>query len=294
VAAGFSAPYAGFTGTLAQALRPYPQYLNVFSRNSGQGRTWYDSAQFKVERRLGNWLFTASYVRSKSLGLLTYRQIFSQSQVYPQDVYNLDQAKSYLAFDQPNVFNVLNSYELPFGRGKRFLSSANWFVNGVLGNWTISDSHQYRSGNLISLACPNALGTGVLFTDARMCDANNAPILSGADRTSLNPNNPGSVYFNAGAFSVPANFAFGTSSQYNSRFRQPPVFVDNIAIVKQFELFPTSDGARFRLQIRADAFNAFNRTNFGVNGTVGNPNFGRATGPQDGPRLITMGARIYF
>lgn len=74
----------------------------------------------------------------------------------------------------------------------------------------------------------------------------------------------------------------------------PPVFIDNIALVKQFILWPGKDGDRIRLQIRADAFNAFNRTNFAVNGSVGNPNFGRATSPQDSPRLITMGARIYF
>jgi hypothetical protein len=294
IAAGFSKPYPSFTGTLAQALRPYPQFLNVYSRNSGQGQTWYDSAQFKVERRLGDWLFMASYVRSKTLGLLTYRQIFSQTQVYPQDTYNLDQAKSYLPFDQPNVINVLNSYQLPFGTGKRFLGNVGRLLNALVGNWTIADTHQYRSGNLFALTCPNALGTGVLFTDARMCNANGGPILTGQGRTSLDPNNPQTLYFNAAAFSVPPNFAFGTSSQYNSQVRQPPVFTDNIAIVKQFVLWPKADGDRLRLQIRADAFNAFNRTNFGVNGTVGNPNFGRATGPQDGPRLITMGARVYF
>ncbi len=98
VAAGFKPPYPNFTGTLAQALRPFPQFLNVYSRNSGQGQTWYDSATFKVQRRFGNWQFTASYVRSKTLALLTYRQIFSQTQVYPQDMYNLNQAKSYSAF----------------------------------------------------------------------------------------------------------------------------------------------------------------------------------------------------
>jgi hypothetical protein len=236
----------------------------------------------------------ASYVRSKTLGLLTYRQIFSQTQVYPQDAYNLGQAKSYLPFDQPNVFNMLNSYALPLGRGKRFLSNANRFVNLLVGNWTIADSHQYHSGTLFALNCPNALGSGVLFTDALMCNANGGNVLTGAARTSLNPNNPQSVYFASGAFSVPANFAFGTSSQYNGKFRQPPVFNDNIAIIKQFIVWPGPDGNRIRLQLRADAFNAFNRTNFGVNGTVGNPNFGRATGPQDGPRIITMGARVYF
>ena len=101
VAAGFKKPYPNFpdNGTLAQSLRPFPQFLNVWSRNSGQGQTWYDAATIKVQRRFGAWQFTSSYVRSKSLALLTYRQIFSQNQVYPQDMYNLTQPKSYLPFD---------------------------------------------------------------------------------------------------------------------------------------------------------------------------------------------------
>jgi len=294
IAAGFSKPYPSFTGTLAQALRPYPQFLNVYSRNSGQGQTWYDSATFKVQRRFGNWQFVSSYVRSKSLGMLTYRQIFSQTQVYAQDQYNLSQTKSYLPFDLPNVFNFVSSYDLPFGNGKHYLSSSSRLLNAVVGNWTIADTHQYRSGALIALTCPNTLGNGVLFTDARMCNANGGPVLSGQSRTSLNPNNPNSLYFNAAAFSVPGQYSFGTSSQYNSQFRQPPVLSDNISLIKQLYVWPSGDGSRVRLQFRADAFNAFNRTNFAVNGTVGNPNFGRATSPQDGPRVITIGVRLYF
>ena len=294
VAAGFSKPYPNFTGTLAQSLRPFPQFLNVFSRNSGQGQTWYDSATAKVSRRIGNWQLLGSYVRSKSLGLLTYRQIFSQTQVYPQDMYNLNQEKSYLPFDQPNVFNFLSTYDLPFGTGKQFLSGSNRMLNAVVGNWTFADTHQYRSGALIALNCADTLGNGVLFTDARMCNANGGAILTGQSRTSLNPNNPASVYFSAAAFSVPGQYSFGTSSQYNSNFRQPPVFVDNAALIKQLYLGPRGDGSRVRLQFRADASNLFNRTNFGVNGTVGNANFGRASGPQDGPRLITMGLRLNF
>jgi hypothetical protein len=233
-------------------------------------------------------------VRSKSLALLTYRQIFSQNQVYPQDMYNLDQAKSYLPFDLPNVFNFVSTYDLPFGTGKRFLGSAGRLLNAVVGNWTIADTHQYRSGALIALTCSNTLNNGVLFTDARLCDQNSAGVLTGQDRTSLDPNNPGSVYFNSAAFSVPGQYSFGSSSQYNSKFRQPPVLADNIAVIKQLLIWPTGDGSRVRLQFRADAFNAFNRTNFGVNGTVGNANFGRATSPQQGARLITMGVRLNF
>ena len=64
--------------------------------------------------------------------------------------------------------------------------------------------------------------------------------------------------------------------------------------MKQLAVWPTGDGYKMRLQLRADAFNPFNRTDFAVNGAVGNANFGRATGPQYGPRIITMGARLNF
>lgn len=294
VAAGYTLPYPGFTGTLAQALRPYPQFNGVYSRNSGEGRTWYDSAQFKVERRFGDWTLQASYVRSKSLGLLTYRQIFSQSQVYPQDANNLSDMKSYLPFDQPNVVNILNSYDLPFGRGKRFGGSSNRFLDAVIGGWTVAAAEQYRSGALFQVSCPNTLGSGVLFTHFRKCDMTGTGILSGQNRTSLDPNDSSSLYFNAAAFAIPSQYSFGSASSYNTYFRQPPVFTENAALIKNFSIWPRKDGELVRLQFRADAFNLFNRTNFGVNGSVGSANFGRATGPQDGPRVITMGVRANF
>jgi hypothetical protein len=65
-------------------------------------------------------------------------------------------------------------------------------------------------------------------------------------------------------------------------------------LVKQLAVWPSGDGNKVRLQFSANAFNPFNRTNFGVNGTVGNANFGRATGPQYGPRIITMVVRLNF
>ena len=165
----------------------------------------------------------------------------------------------------------------------------------MIGDWTIADDHQYRSGALFALTCTNTLGSGVLFTDARMCNANGGQLSTGISRTSLDPNNPSSSqYFNAAPFSIPAQYAFGTSAQYNSKFRQPPVLIDNAALIKQITLVPKGDTNLIRLQIRADASNLFNRTDFGVNGAVGSATFGRATGPQLGARIITMGLRLNF
>ncbi len=96
------------------------------------------------------------------------------------------------------------------------------------------------------------------------------------------------------AFAIPANnFEFGSASRYISDFRQPPIFRDNFSVVKRFNMFEVRE-VPVRTTIRADFFNAFNRTNFRVNGSVGNANFGRATTPQQGPRLITMGLRVEF
>ncbi len=301
VAAGYKEPFPGFAkgwgggATLAQALRPYPQYGSVSDLNAGAGRTWYDALQTKVERRFGNWQFMASYVYSKSLGQLTYRQIFTQStNVQAQDAYNLNDAKSYLPMDLPHVFNMLNSYRLPIGRGSRFLGSINRTANFFVGGWTVSSAHQYRSSSLIQVLTPgNPLGPGEIFSRLTKAVSTGNPILTGVSRTDLDPNNPNVRWFNFGANSpyvAAAPYTLGNASIYNSQFRNPPILFENISIQKAFAVRES-----IRFLYRADAFNAFNRTSFGgINGTIGNANFGRPTGVQIGPRAITMGLRLEF
>jgi hypothetical protein len=311
IAAGFRKPYASFpdSQTLAQALRPFPQYFNVVARNSGDGQTWYDSFQIKGERRFGAWQMMASYVFSKSLGRLHYRQIFSQTQTTPQDNYNLSDTKSLLPFDQTHMVNILNSFDLPFGRGRKFLGSSNRAVDAVVGGWTLGVINRYASGVPLDVVAPNTLNAGTLFTQFKKANLTGVQIRTGIDRTSLDPNNPSIRYFgctpqavagstsqfqcapNSTPFSIPGEFEFGTAAQFIGAFRQTPVFTENISIVKRFNL--TSEG-RVRFIYRADIFNLFNRTNFAVNGTIGNADFGRATGPQNGPRAITMGGRLEF
>ncbi len=299
IAAGFSKPFPSFPDnlTLAQALRPYPQFLAISDRNAGIGRSWYDSLQAKVERRFGAWQLMAAYTWSKSLALGHYRQIFTQSQVQAQDNYNYEEMKSFLPFDQPHVLNILNSFDLPFGRGKRFLNTNNRFLNLLVGDWTIASAQRYYSGNLIQVAAPNTLGNGVLFTRFTKANITGNPIRTGVDRGSLDPDNPNVRWFNSGAnspFSFPGQYQLGNAATYYSDFRQPPIFTENLSIHKRVKINTFGDRT-IDLVYRADAFNLFNRTNFGVNGTIGNTNFGRATGPQQpNPRIITMGLRLDF
>ena len=303
IAAGFSKPYASFpnTETLAQALRPYPQYRDISERNSGIGRNWYDALQTKLERRFGEWQLMAAYTWSKSLGLAHYRQIFSQNfatsghNIAAQDNYNYNDDKSFMPFDLPHVFNLLNTYTLPFGRGKAFLKTDNFLVNLLVRDWTISSIQQYRSGGLILVQAPsNTLGTGVLFTQFKKANVGTGPIRTGIDRTSLDPNNPATTWFNPAAFTIPGQYQLGNAAHYYNDFRNPPVFTENLAIQKRMK-FPVGGDRTVDVLYRADAFNLFNRTNFGgINGTIGNVNFGRPSAPQVGARLITMGVRVEF
>lgn len=309
VAAGYKEPFPGFAkgwgggATLAQALRPFPQFGNIYDGNAGVGKTWYDSMQMKVERRFGGFQLLGSWVWSKSLSLMTYRQIFTQTQVNTQDSYNIPDGKSYQPWDYPHVVNILSTYQLPFGRGKKFLGNVNRYANLAVGGWSLSAAQQYRSGGLVQIATPgNPLGAGALFSPVTKANATGATIRTGVAATDLDPNNPNVRWFNSGT-NVPyvsaAAYTLGTSAFYDSRFRNPWYRSENISLSKDF-IFTES----IRLQWRADALNAFNRTDFGgVNGAIGtflpngaysNANFGRPSGPQAGPRIISMGLRLQF
>jgi hypothetical protein len=297
-AAGVRPPYAGFPAnlTVAQALRPFPHYLSVNSLFAGFGTSWYDALQMKVERRYGGLQMNANYTWSKSLGFGHFRQVFTQGgTAAPQDYSNPRESKSFMPFDIPHVFNLLLSYDLPFGRGQKFLRSDSYAANLFLSGWSIASTAQYRKGNLIQAVTPgNPLGAGVIFAPQTKANLTGAAIRTGVDRTSLDPNNPNSRFFNTNAFTPAPAYTLGTAAFFHDDFRNPAVLFENISIAKRTTLWQ-NDKNPIVLIYRADAFNAFNRTSFGgINGTIGNPNFGRPTVPQVGARLITMGLRLEF
>jgi outer membrane receptor protein involved in Fe transport len=299
VAAGFRKPYDAFpnNSSLAQALRPFPQYLDVVGLATGQGLTWYDSMQAKVERRFGSWQMMTAYTWSKSLSTAHYRQIFYQRQPWAQDAYNVDEMKSYSPYDQPHVLNILNSYDLPIGKGHKWLNTSNRWLDAAVGGWTIASAQRYFTGSLLLVQAPNTLGNGVLFSQFKKANLTGTAIRTGVDRTTLDPGNPNVRWFNSGAnspFSIPGQYQLGSAAIAYNDFRNPPVFQENLSITKRFKI-PVRADRTVDLVYRADAFNIFNRTNFGgIVSAVGNVNFGLPTGPQSDRRIITMGLRLDF
>jgi hypothetical protein len=292
VAAGFKKPFSSFTGTLAQALRPYPQFLDVPDHYGALGRSWYDGLQTKVEKRYSGLVMQVNYTWSKSLSDGSYTQTAFQEE--NQDSYNRGKAeKDLLRYDIPHTLNVLWSYDLPFGRGQKFLSHSPRPVRALVGGWTLNWAGQYRSGNLILLSAPNTLGAGVLFTNFKKANTTGQPFETGLDRSNYDPRDPNNrQVYNRSAFEIPGQFEFGSASRYFNNFRQPPVYNENVSIVKRTRILE-SERHPLEFEYRAEMFNPFNRTRFGgINGTLTATNFGQITAPQVGPRIITMGLRL--
>jgi hypothetical protein len=284
----------GSAVTLNQALAPFPQYKRVFSANSGDGRNWFDSFQFKVEHRFGNLNLESTYVFEKILNIMSYRQIFTQTtQQGSQDSYNLKADKGLQIEDMPHVINLLMSYRLPVGRGQRWLANTNPIVNHVVGNWTFAMDGQYRSGALVQILNPTNYLSTELFSTLTKITGTGLPIRTGVSTNTLDPNNPNVYFFNHGTaipFTQTPAGQLGNASYYNNQLRQPWIRSENISLNKQVKIREA-----VLLNYQVNIFNPFNRTDFGgVNTTITSSAFGRPTAAQLGPRNITMGLRLEF
>jgi len=285
VAAGYSKPFPTFTGTLAQSLRPYPQYLNITHTYLGNGSSNYNALQTKLERRFRSLAVLASYTWEKALTRVG-PETQTGSGIAVQDQYNLGNERSLQRFDTPHTLNLIYTWDLPFGRhgGK--------FMRMVAGGWTIAGLQQYRSGTLLQPTFPNSLAA-YLFNPALRVNLTGSAIRTGVDRTSLDPDNPNVRWFNSSAFSLPGPLQFGTAAAYLNEMRTPPVYQENVSLVKRIAV-RTGDQP-FDIELRSEASNLFNRTLFGgINVNLTDPNFGRPTAVQIGPRFIQMSIKINF
>jgi hypothetical protein len=303
VAAGIRMPYANFadppglrgTGgwggqaTVGRALRPYPQYNAIDTGSGGgdhSGHSTYHAAMMRFEKRYSNGVqFQTSYVFSKILTNADSYWIGGQA----MDHFNRGLEKSIGQFDVTHNFKLGAVYDLPFGKGKRFLNSstaANWIVGG----WRVSGTAFYSSGLPLGLSTTNGMP---LFSGG------NRPIISSYDGWRATPRNGKFDPF-VDNFVQPASFfpaqppnTFGNQTRYNPNFRQFGNYNENISIAKSF---PIKD--QVHLDFRAEMFNAFNRVRFGTGSlSIQSNQFGRLTGAGDllnTPRQAQVALKLYF
>ena len=138
-------PYAGFptSNSVAQALRPYPQYYGVQERFPYNTNSNYNSLQITVTRHATKNLgFLAAYTWSKTLNYVDSLGPAAWG-TNPQDFFNRGLDRSVAGFNQPHNFKLTWVYETPFGKGRRY--DLHW-ANAILGGWQVSAIHNYATG----------------------------------------------------------------------------------------------------------------------------------------------------
>jgi hypothetical protein len=322
VAAGYKSPYPNFIAdwgagaTLARALRPFPQINGpVDDEYNPVGSSWYDSMQVKLDRRFGNLFTEINYTWSKSLtnasGSQTGGDSSNRNPKTDRSISTLGKdgvlsfEKSLQYTDYPHIFNVVLSYDLPFGKGHRLLGN-NALLDRIFGGWTVSFTGNYTSGALILLNAPLTYPNwGFAYGRKRVNIVPGKSILSGISRQDLDPRagvvggvrtrSASTPWLNNDFFTVPGTFELGNSPTYLSELRDPNNYNDNMGFIKR-----TRIRENINFELRAEFFNIFNRTNFGIGGTPPRPNvtdllnFGIPGGPRTGARVGQMAAKINF
>ena len=256
-ARGFTAPYAGYpTGlTLAQALRPYPQFGTIPTDWAARGNSWYDALQSKLTKRMSHGLdITVAFTFSQELELGAVTATAGAQAV--NDIFNRGQNKYIAAESQPFVLSTGYTYRVPTLAVSNGLLSSR-LVHNVLRDWTLSGDMRYASGLPIeSPTATNNLST-VLF---RNTFANRVP---GVPLFTANLNchcvNPNSQFvLNPAAWTEPANGQWGTAAAYYNDYRYQRRPSEQMAFGR---LFAIREG--LNLQVRAEFYNVFNRTEMG-------------------------------
>jgi hypothetical protein len=252
--------------TVAQGvlLRPFPQFNNVNIRAVHEGNSSYHSMQTKVERRFQNgFSILAAYTWSKLITDTGSRISIGFANPGVQNSNNLRAERSLANIDVPHRFVLSDTWQLPFGTGKPFLSSGGPIVQKIVSGWAVNGITTLQSGFPLGLTTAtnqtNSLGGG-----SRPNNNGTSAALSGSIESRLNR------YFNTSVFSQPRAFTFGNTSRTLPDVRGPGTINFDFSAIKN-----TQFRERYNLQFRAEFFNVLNNVNFGSPGTTyGTSTFG--------------------
>jgi hypothetical protein len=315
----------GLTGNVKFLPNPNTGVADLLD-NSGRAR--YNSLQVEVRRRFAEgFFFQANYTFQKTLtdapgvGQTRFDPLLDNNQ--PQLEY------SRADYDQTHVFNFNTIYELPIGKGRRFLNQGG-VANLLLGGWQLGTIIRAGTGAPVTITDPrgtlNRVGRsgrqtavssltkdqiksligvrrtpcGIFYIDPSVININQANLQAGL--CSQLGSGRGAEGFGTTPFSgqVFFNAAPGQTGNLERAFINGPfIFTWDASLLKNI---PITERVRF--QIRVEAFNVLNRANFfvpqfptGGNSSgfnINSTNFGRITSTVTDPRIIQLVGRIEF
>jgi hypothetical protein len=249
------------------------RFAEVDVKTSG-GTDHYDSLQMTLNRRFSQGLtLGSSYTWGHSIG----NSGGSNETVTVASPYNWDLDHGNNGVDVRQNFNLTALYELPFGKGRRYLRDAGKLADLFIGGWDLGGILNARTGLAID---PLIVRPDVVYRDNQTGLIYNNPVLvNGVPITTAIINVPGggstrhirrpnyvagvdplihgpnkTVFLNPAAFSIPAPGTFGNASRYS--LHGPNLAQLDFTLHKRFNLTE-----RFNLEFRSEIYNILNRAN---------------------------------
>jgi len=260
--------------------RPYPN-LGDATVVGPWGNSNYQSLQVSYEHRLsaglsflGAWTWSHSIDDTSGTGSESF-----------QNPYDLHQYRGNSTFDVRHNVVLSWTYELPLGRGKPFLHSANNLVQTLAGGWQLNSIDTFQSGTPFTVTMLNSQlnsGSNVQW-----------PNRAGSGATS---NQTINHWFDPTAFVSPGQYKYGNSGR--NILTGPGTTEFDVSLFKNFQF--GSNEIR-RLQFRAEAFNVFNTPQFNnPNAQIGFSGVGQITSAGSPPlfqrtsREIQLALKLYW
>lgn len=272
--------YNNATIVRSQLLLPYPHFAGVSESMRPEGSARYDGLQFMLSKRMSGGLSAGvSYTYSRTLERSAYR-----------NAQDNELEKIVSAWDAPHSVQLSALYELPFGKGRKFLNSTPGIVNLFVGGWNISGISRIQSGWPIALGA-NTVPTGVSpkYDGQDLTRWFNTCTVSatGVRTRCISDTEPAAWTFR------PAN-TLQTWSSYMTSVREPGLFNLDLALMKQ-----TRIRERVSVTFRAEAMNATNTPQWQsrITTDVTSGNFGAIVGTNDQrnlPRFVQLSLKLRF
>jgi carboxypeptidase family protein/TonB-dependent receptor-like protein len=283
IAAGIKSPYPGFAGDVAQALRPWPQYTNLNVLSVPYGNSHYNSFTAQLDKRFtGGLLARVAYVNSKLINSGAENALAGSDPGIQNPLRGALDDRALSVDDIPQTLIAAWSYELPFGKGKRYNFTGP--VNKIVGGWMISAAQRYEEGRpvTITMACDFC---SYIFSNEKR--PNRVPGVSAYGHFSSSNL---SHYLLKSAWSDPGPLQFGDEPQNDPSVRLPHNFNEDFSITKM-----TSITERVDFKFITNVGNIFNRHLWcAPDMNWSDPNFGAVSGQCNTPRSIQFGARLEF
>jgi Carboxypeptidase regulatory-like domain/TonB-dependent Receptor Plug Domain len=266
-----------------QARRPIQGFQEIQIAWGG-GKGDYQALQFKVEHRYSRGLyllnsFTWARARDNASGHLEV-QNNDNSRVNYRDL-AAEFGRS--GYDQPLNNTTSFVWELPFGKDRRYASNMNAVLEAVLGGWSVVGINTLASGTPVNLSYSPAAAFSVSGSPTYRPNLIGDPLTPDDQRTIAN-------YLNPAAVEIPTDRSqpFGTATRNVAR---GPGFAQfDLGLHKALGLGRDNT----RLELRFEAFNLFNRSNFSTpNANRSNSNYGTITSTS-AARQIQLGVKVHF